>query len=289
VDIFARYVQKIVDELGDLVDMYEVFNEPMVPLGQGYLGGVFPPGYRNPFKFFRALNNIADSHKKAYQIIKEKYPHVPVGVSYLYNWYESKNLSFLIAIINRLSKWFRIDLLDKKIREKMDFVAVHYYRLGKIEFDAKKIKMDSKNQIYFGFTVEEDKENIMKWISYSEGMYKVLMEVKRRHNLPIYITENGVPTNVGLDDQERIKFIKEHLKFVHQAISEGADVRGYNYWSLMDNFEWLYGYEPRFGLVEIDFMTLERHPRKSFYEYAKICKSNELDPPRVDERPASTQ
>ncbi|MDO9231677.1 MAG: glycoside hydrolase family 1 protein [bacterium] len=276
VELFTRYVQKVVKELGDLIDLYQVFNEPMVPLGQGYLAGVFPPGYKNPIKFWKALNNVASSHKKAYQIIKEKYPSVPVGVSYLYNWYESENLGFLVAIINRLSKWYRVDSIDNKIRENLDFVAIQYYRLGRIKFDWKNIKMDSKNQVYFGFTIEKNEKNLMKWITYPKGIYKVLMEVKKKHNLPIYITENGVPTDTGLDDEERIVFIKEHLKFVHKAISEGVDVRGYNHWSLLDNFEWLYGYEPRFGLIEIDFETLERKPRKSFYEYAKICKGNEV-------------
>lgn len=277
VELFARYVQKIVDELGDLIDMYQVFNEPMVPLGQGYLAGVFPPGYKNPIKFFRALNGVANSYKESYRIIKEKYPNVPVGASYLYNWYESDGLGFFISIINRVSKWFRVDLLDKKIKNYLDFVGIQYYRLGKIKFDRKNIRMDSKNQIYLGFTIEEDEKNLMKWISYPEGIYKVLLEAKKRHNLPIYITENGVPTDVGIDDEERIIFIKEHLKFVHKAIEDGVDVRGYNHWSLMDNFEWLYGYKPRFGLIEIDYKTLERKPRKSFLEYAKICKSNEVE------------
>lgn len=278
VEIFARYVQKVVSELGDLIDLYQVFNEPMVPLGQGYLAGVFPPGYKiRPIKFFRALNNVADSHKKAYEIIKEKHPNVPVGVSYLYNWYQSENLGFLITIINRIAKWYRVDLIDNKIKKHLDFVAIQYYRLGRIKFDWKNIRMDSKNQVYFGFTIEKNNNNLMDWITYPEGIYKVLKEVKKKHNLPIYITENGVPTDVGLDDQERIKFIKEHLQFVHQAILEGVDVRGYNYWSLLDNFEWLYGFKPRFGLVEIDYKTQERRPRKSFYEYAKICQNNEIE------------
>ena len=277
VELFARYAQKIVDELGDLIDMYQVFNEPMVPLGQGYLAGVFPPGYKNPIKFFRALNGIANSYKESYRIIKEKYPNVQVGASYLYNWYESDGLGFFISIINCVSKWFRVDLLDKKIKNHLDFVGIQYYRLGKITFDRKNIRMDSKSQIYLGFTIEENEKNLMKWISYPEGIYKVLLEAKKRHNLPIYITENGVPTDIGLDDEERIIFIKEHLKFVHKAIEDGVDVCGYNHWSLMDNFEWLYGYKPRFGLIEIDYKTLERKPRKSFYEYAKICKNNELE------------
>jgi beta-glucosidase len=276
-EIFTHYAKIIIDELGDLIDMCEVLNEPMVPLGQGYLGGVFPPGYKNPIKFWRALNGIADSHKQVYKIIKEKYPNTLIGASFLYNWYQSENLGFLVKIINRIAKWFRVDLIDGKVKNHIDFLAVHYYRLGKIKFDWKNIRMDSKNQVYFGFTIEEDKNNLMKWITYPEGIYKVLMEVKKKHNLPIYITENGVPTDVGLNDEERIKFIKEHLKFVHKAISEGVDVREYSYWSLLDNFEWLYGYAPRFGLIEIDYKTLERHPRKSFYEYAKICKNNELE------------
>lgn len=276
VSLFARYAQKVVDELGDLIDIYQVLNEPMVPLGQGYLSGVFPPGRRNPFKFWKALNNIANSHKEAYRIIKEKYPNSQVGVSYLYNWYESKGLGFLVASINRITKWFRVDLLDAKIKGNLDFVAVQYYRLGRIEFDAKKIKWDPKNQTFFGFTVQENKNNIMKWISFPEGIYKVLMEVQKKHSLPIYITENGVPTGAGLEDRERRIFLREHLKFVHQAIIDGADVRGYNYWSLLDNFEWLYGYGPRFGLVEVDFETLERKPRQSFYFYQEIIKNNGL-------------
>jgi len=277
VKVFANYVQKVVNELGDLIDMYQVFNEPMVPLGQGYLAGVFPPGYKNPFKFFRALNGIANSYKEAYRIIKEKYPQAQVGVSYLYNWYESDGLGFIILIINRISTWFRVDLLDKKIKNHLDFIGVQYYRLGKIKFDRKKIRMDAKNQIYLGFTIEEDEKNLMKWISYPEGIYKVLSDVRKKHNLPVYITENGVPTDVGLDDEERVIFIKEHLKYVQQASKEGVDVRGYNHWSLMDNFEWLYGYEPRFGLIEIDYKTLERKPRKSFYVYKEIIKQMSND------------
>ncbi|KKP70716.1 MAG: Beta-glucosidase A [Candidatus Moranbacteria bacterium GW2011_GWE2_35_2-] len=278
VEVFARYAQKVVDELGDLIDIYQTFNEPMVPLGQGYLSGQFPPGIRNPWKLLKAANNIAKAHKRVYEIIKNKYPEVEVGISYLYNWYESENLGFLIAIVNRVSKWFRVDLIDGKIGENLDFIGVQYYRLGKIKYDWGNMgKLDAKNQIYYGFTIEEDKNNLMKWISYPEGIYRVLTEIKKNRNTPIYITENGVPTDVGLNDQERIVFIKEHLKYMHKAISEGVDVRGYNHWSLLDNFEWLYGYTPRFGLVEIDFSTMERKPRKSFYEYAKICKNNELD------------
>lgn len=273
VKIFTRYCQRVVDELGDLIDMYVVFNEPMVPLGMGFLGGVFPPGFRNPFKFYRALNNIARAYKNVYKVIHEKNSRAQVGISYLYNWYEKAD-SKLVNVLNKISQWYRINLLGNKIKGYQDYLGIDYYRIGKIRFDWKKIKLDTKNQIYFGFTIEEDSKHLMKWISYPEGIYKVIKEAQKKYNLPIYILENGIPTKIGVDDEIRVKFIQEHLFYIKKAINEGVDIRGYFYWSLMDNYEWLYGYAPRFGLVEIDYKTLERKPRKSFYEYKKIILEN---------------
>lgn len=270
VELFEKYAKKVVDELGDLIDIYQVFNEPMVPLGQGYLTGEFPPGIKNPFKFLSAINNMTSAYKKAYAIVKEKYPDSKVGISYLYNWYESEGLGFLEKSVDRLAKWYRIDLFGNKIKGYQDYFGLDYYRVARM-------KLDLKNPMYAGFRIEEDKKNIMGWIANPEGMYKVVNEAWKKYHLPIYIVENGTPTHPGVDDQQRIVFLKENLKHLHQAISEGVEVIGYNHWSLMDNFEWLYGFKPRFGLIEIDYATLERKPRKSFYEYAKICKSNEIE------------
>ena len=102
--------------------------------------------------------------------------------------------------------------------------------------------------------------------------------------MPIYILENGL---ADADDSMRAKFIKDHLHWIHKAIQEGVDVRGYFYWSLLDNFEWDKGFWPRFGLVEVDYSaqggsasggnTMERRIRKSAWEYAKICRSNKIN------------
>lgn len=273
IEIFARYCQKVVDELGDLIDIYVVLNEPMVPLGMGYLGGAFPPGYKNPFKFCRALNNIAQAYISAYKIIHKKYPNAQVGISYLYNWYEKSGLR-VVNFLNSLARWYRIDLLGNKIKGYQDYFGIDYYRVGRIKFDIRKMKLDTKNQIYFGFIIEEDDNNPMKWISYPSGIEKVLKEAYEKYNLPIYILENGLPTYTGIEDNKRVEFIKEHLLYVNKAINEGVDVRGYYHWSLMDNYEWLYGYAPRFGLTEIDYETLERKPRKSFYAYKNIIEES---------------
>ncbi len=273
-EIFARYVEKVTKELGDLIDIFTTFNEPMVPLGQGYLGGVFPPGHKNPLKFFRAIKNVAEAHKASYKIIHRIKPEAEVGITYLYNWYESEGFGILLNLVNRIAQWFRIDLLGNKIKNFQDYIGVNYYRLGKIKFEMRNFKINPREQKYFCFTIEEDKDNVMKWITYPKGIYLVLKEASEKFKLPIYITENGGPTREGLDDIERIAFIKNHLAFVHKAINEGVDVRGYNFWSLVDNLEWLYGYEPCFGLIEIDYKTLERKPRKSYFEYQKIIKNN---------------
>jgi len=270
VEIFANYVEKITKELGDLVDIVITFNEPMVPLGMGYLVGGFPPGKKCLRKFFKAVNNIAKAHIESYKVIHKINPKIEVGITYLYNWYEIDGLSFFEKNANKIAKWYRIDLLGNKIKEYQDYVGIDYYRLGKIIFDP-------KNSMHFGFRIEEDPKNPMRWATYAKGIRLVLKEAYEKYQKPIYIMENGTPTNLGLEDQGRIEFIRDHLMEVHKAIKDGIPVLGYNHWSLLDNFEWLEGYRPRFGLIEIYFKTMERKPRKSFYEYAKICKSNEVE------------
>ena len=112
----------------------------------------------------------------------------------------------------------------------------------------------------------------MNWEIYPKGIYYRLMELKK-FNKPIYITENGIADQT---DEKRAKFIKDHLYWIHKAIADGADVRGYMYWSLLDNFEWHRGFNPKFGLVKVDFNTFERKIRPSAWEYAKICRENTL-------------
>jgi beta-glucosidase len=176
----------------------------------------------------------------------------------------------LEKIADKISRYYRVKLLGNKIRGFEDYFGIDYYRLGKIIYDR-------KNSEHLGFRIEEDKENIMGWIPYPRGIYEVLKEAYAYKKLPIYILENGIPTDSGMEDGERIRFIKEHLAFVLRSIREGVDIRGYFHWSLMDNFEWLDGFRPRFGLVEIDYDTLERKPRKSFFEYKKIIENNGLE------------
>jgi len=267
VDIFVRYVEKITKELGDSIDIFLIINEPMVPLGMGYLVGLFPPGKKNPLSFWQALKNISKAYVESYKLIHSLKPDAMVGMTHLYNWYDSGGYNIIGGILYKISKWFRIASFNRRIKGYQDFFGLNYYRLGKINL--KKWKSKKIN-----FFIEEDEDNVMGWIAYPEGMYEVIKEAHNDYKIPIYITENGFPSDAGLDDYSRIEIIRNNLKCIKKAIDEGINVVGYNHWSLMDNYEWLYGFEPKFGLVEIDFKTLERKPRKSFYEYQTIIKNS---------------
>jgi beta-glucosidase len=110
----------------------------------------------------------------------------------------------------------------------------------------------------------------MGWLIYPHGLYSVLMDFKD-FNLPIFITENGIAAE---DDQRRIKFLIDYLKEVHHAIESGVKVRGYFYWSLLDNFEWDKSFGPKFGLVAVNLKTMQRLPKPSYYAYKEICEKN---------------
>jgi beta-glucosidase len=100
----------------------------------------------------------------------------------------------------------------------------------------------------------------MGWRIYPKGIYYALKDLSKRYRKPIYILENGI---ADAKDVFRKDYVLRHLKFISKAISEKVDVRGYFYWSLIDNYEWAEGFGPKFGLVEVDFETLERKIRPS--------------------------
>ncbi|KRE82122.1 GH1 family beta-glucosidase [Arthrobacter sp. Soil763] len=128
----------------------------------------------------------------------------------------------------------------------------------------------------------------MGWEIQPEGLRRLLNRVHRDYTgpagVPIYITENGaafddVPDNAGfVDDQARLAFFADHLEAVHQSLADGVDVRGYFAWSLLDNFEWAFGYHQRFGLVRVDYDTQRRTPKASGRWYAGVAASNALPP-----------
>ncbi|WP_037907004.1 GH1 family beta-glucosidase [Actinacidiphila yeochonensis] len=143
---------------------------------------------------------------------------------------------------------------------------------------------------HVAFHLPPGQTTAMQWAVDASGLYDLLTRMHREHpNLPLMVTENGaayedyVSPDGTVNDPRRIAYVHSHLTAVHRAIQDGADVRGYFLWSLMDNFEWAYGYSKRFGAVYVDFATQRRVPKRSAHWYASVARANVLpDLPKED-------
>lgn len=264
---FQQYVKFVTEELGDLVDYWVVLNEPELYLSLAYFLGKFPPQKKMSLHSIFVFKNLVDAHRKGYDTIHEIIPDAKVSSALNLTYVDSfKDHSMVNSISAKIWDWFRNGLFLSCFSGKMDFFSVNYYFHDRIRIDLK--------QFPFIFRIQNENKEVsdLGWEIYPEGIYHILMSLKRR-NMPIFITENGLADK---DDSKRAKFITEHLKWIHKAMGYGADVRGYLHWSLIDNFEWTFGFTPRFGLVEMNYGTMETKIRPSAFVYAAICKNNTI-------------
>jgi beta-glucosidase len=253
---FVRYAKKVVAVLGEDVKFWITLNEPLVNTSISYVQGIWPPQRKNPFVFLKVNLNLLKSHKLTYTAIKEINPKAQVGIAKHNTYFSTKGNGLINKGIRFLVHFLWNNLWLWCIKNYQDFIGLNHY---------------FHNRIYYGLNKNENKiTNDMGWEIYPTSLYHCLKDLEK-YNKPVYITENGL---ADATDEKRTWFIYEMLKNVHKAIEEGVDVKGYLYWSLMDNFEWADGYWPRFGLIEIDYDTLERKPRKSTYFYRDICVHN---------------
>ena len=247
-------MEKIVKELGNEINFWIIVNEPNVYAGKSYIQGNFPPQVRSFWRANRVLKNLIRVNNRAYSLMhKIMGDKIKIGSTHFlvaHLPYNSK--SFLDKISVKFLDYVRNFRSLKSTREYHDFIGIDYYHLERIEFS-----LWGRRWFLFNTHVGPDNLTEFGWEIYPEGIYKFLMILKK-YNKPIFIIENGI---ADARDEKRAKFIKEHLNWVHKAISEGVDVRGYFHWSLLDNFEWDKGFWPRFGLVEMDYKTIERKIR----------------------------
>ncbi|MBP0458047.1 GH1 family beta-glucosidase [Streptomyces montanisoli] len=180
------------------------------------------------------------------------------------------------------------------IQQPLDFLGVNYYSPtlvahdeggGAHNSDGHGVSVHSPWPAGEGvaFQQAEGRKTAMGWGIDPTGLYDLLQRVAREHpGLPIVITENGaafddeVAGDGRVDDPERIDYLHGHLSEVHRAIASGVDVRGYFLWSLLDNFEWGYGYSKRFGAVYVDYETQARIPKSSARWYAQVARTGAL-------------
>jgi beta-glucosidase len=254
---FENFVSRLCQEL-DIKELKYVItlNEPNVYSSFGYVAGEWPPNRKSWFEFIRVYRNLWKAHIRVYKILKAHNPKLKIGVAAQLANIQAKRPHNLFDQIS--TKWMRFFwnwLFLNQIHKYQDFVGFNYYftdyyRHGKR--DNPKLPLSD-----------------LGWYMEPEGLYPLILRVWAHYKKPIIVTENGVADE---KDNFRQWWLTESMLAIERALSEGAEVVGYFHWSLLDNFEWAYGWWPKFGLVEVDQKTQKRTIRPSSLWWAEKLK-----------------
>ena len=255
-DRFAAFCGRTTERLGDLIGWACTINEPNIVATIGYLAGMFPPGRRDP-KLRHAVNDVLiDAHHKARDAIKAGPGDFPVGLCLA--------MSDYVAVDGGESRRDRIrrNMQDVYLEAARgdDFIGVQTYSRDRVGPDGVVATEDGVPVTQMGYEV---------WPESLEATIRRATEVT--DGVPVLVTENGIGIE---DDDVRIDYVSRALTGVQNCLADGIDVRGYTYWSLMDNFEWALGYRPKFGLIAVNRTTFERTPKPSATWLGAIAKAN---------------
>jgi beta-glucosidase len=293
IDWFSEYVDVLTKEYGSKVRNWIVMNEQLAFTGNGYMYGVFAPGKKSIGAFMKSVHYAVLCNAEGGRIIRKNVPEANIGFTLANTYVEpidkkEKNIEAaarMDAIMNRLfleptlGLGYPVDTVPilKKMRslyedgdeEKMkfdfDFIGIQYY----YRTIAAKSMMPGLRAKEVMASDRGVPVNTMGGEIYPEGLYQILKKFSLYKGIKnLIVTENGtcVPDkleNGQVHDKDRIEYFKNHLSAVLKAKKEGVNVNGYFVWSPTDNFEWDKGYSPRFGLVYVDFRTLERYIKDS--------------------------
>lgn len=259
---FSRFVQKVAEEFVDDVSYIMTLNEPNVYVTFGYLYGDWPPQRRNVITSTIVYFNLVAAHKRAYKILKKRKPSLMVGLaSQLANIQAKRPHNFWDSTTTKAMRYAWNWWFLNRVRKQQDFVGFNYYF----------------SDYYRHFKRDNPRVpvNDMGWYMEPEGLYPLLLRVWAHYKKPIIVTENGVADS---EDQFRQWWLEETAVAMEKALSEGVNLVGYFHWSLLDNFEWAYGWWPKFGLVEVDRAHgMKRKVRKSGRWFAKYIKEVQND------------
>lgn len=257
---FDRFVQKIAEEFGDELTYIITINEPNVYATFSYLRAEWPPQEKGWMNTVGVYFNLIRAHKRAYHILKQYKPTFMIGIAMqLANIQAKRPHNFWDGIITKWMRFIWNWWFLNRIKRQQDFIGINYYFSD-----------------YYQFTKRDNPKvpvNDLGWYMEPEGLYPLLLRAWVHYRKPIIVTENGV---ADAGDQYRSWWIEETIVAMERALSEGVDLRGYFHWSLLDNFEWAYGWWPKFGLVEVDRQQhMRRSIRPSAHKYAAYVKEIE--------------
>jgi beta-glucosidase len=257
-DRFARFCERAARHLGDVIGRACTVNEPNIVATMGYLYPLFPPGRQDPDLRRRVNDVFVAAHAKAVAAIRSGPGDAPVGLCLAMSDYQA------VAGGDETLRAYRRDMEDVFLEAARgdDFVGVQCYSRTRFGPDGMLGPEDGVRLTQMGYEF---------WPEALAATIRRAWDVARA--VPILVTENGISTDA---DAERIEFVGRALHGVLDCLRDGIDVRGYLYWSLLDNFEWIFGYRPTFGLVAVDRETQERRPKPSARWLGGIARANEL-------------
>jgi beta-glucosidase len=313
VDAYAEYVETVALRLGDRVGHWITQCEPWVISRLGYGTGEHAPGRRDEEAALAAAHHVLLAHGRGAEVLRAVSPGAHVGITIDLVHYEPatdtaaddaavrvadayRNRSILDPVLRGrypdelLERWPAHEACVREgdlrtIAAPLDFLGINYYTRNVV-------RAGPVDGLPLDAPVEGVEVTGMGWEVYPDGLYDVLRRLGDAYDVPpLYVTENGAayPDRLEegrVDDPDRTAYLARHLDAVARAIADGVDVRGYFLWSLLDNFEWAHGYAQRFGIVYVDFDTLERIPKASFRWYRDLIATEQraVRPPAPEER-----
>jgi len=290
---FARFARRVVERLGQHCDLWCTINEPNVYGYLGYLEGTFPPGQTDLKAAMYVIRNLLAGHAAAYREIHAVQPNARVGLAHNMRILDPANPKSLLdrrvaqmtdrtynqAIITALTRgrwmWPLGFGLAWKLRHTLDWIGLNYYTRDLVAFDR------AQRQTLFSRRLHADDAELLDGgygEFYPQGIFRCIKRLARL-NLPIYVTENGIP---DVDGDQRPRYLLTHLHQMWHAIQLCYPVMGYYHWTLTDNFEWADGWTLRFGLLALDPETQIRTPRPSASLYTDIIRANSITPQIID-------
>lgn len=263
-DRFAAFCERAARDLGDVIGRACTINEPNIVAFMGYALGFFPPGHTDFPEFERVRDVFIAAHRKGYEAIKAVRGDLPTGLTLAMSDYQAAPPDDEQALHNRdEARRTMEDPFLEAVRGD-DFLGVQAY--SRTRFGPG------------GMLGPEDGVGVVTEMGYEYWPDALEAAIRRAWEVtggtPLIVTENGLCNE---DDDLRIDYVRRALGGVLAALDDGIDVGGYTYWSLLDNFEWVFGYRPRFGLVEVDRATQSRKPKPSARWLGSVARANALD------------
>jgi len=253
VEWLAGYARAAAAALGDLIGVACTINEPNIVAVMGYLIGLFPPAATDWERFVDVNATLRNCHVAMRDALRQGPGTFPIGLALSMQEYEALpgGEDLVAMVLHEMEDLYLAAVADD------DYVGVQCYT--KLQFGPDGLVEHPAGEL-----------TDMGYLFWPESVEYTIRRAARLTGLPVIMTENGIGTD---DDAQRIRYLDGAMRGVRNALDDGIDLRGYFQWSLLDNFEWTFGYRPKFGIVAVDRSTFTRTPKPSAQWFADATRA----------------